>query len=230
MCINQPTLALIRTEDGSSTLYNTAVGEHYHSVHGAVQESRHIFIDLALEHRLLSGTSASLSVLEFGFGTGLNALLSLLYAQEHKLALRYTSLELYPVEAELWRNLDFALEQAEAGQYLQALHTAPWGKWQEIGEGERFALRKLQCDMQTYIPEEGYDLIYFDAFSPEVQPELWSEELFRRLYACANSQAVLTTYCAKGEVRRRLQRAGWLVKRLPGPPGKREVLRAMKAK
>lgn len=228
MCIKEQTPHIIRTEDGSPTIYTPRFKEHYHSVHGAVQESRHIFISAGLAQRLHLGVEGALSILEFGFGTGLNALLSLLYATENAVPLRYTSLELYPIGEELYRALDFGLEIPKAKAYIEALHTSPWGMWQKIEGAEGFELLKLQTDMQHFEPQSGYDLIYFDAFSPEAQPELWSEDLFRRLYEGANPQAVLTTYCAKGEVRRRLERAGWRVERLAGPPGKREMLRATK--
>lgn len=226
--LGQPELRVVATEDGSPTLYNATLGEHYHSVHGAVQESRHIFVEMGLRHRLGQARGEWLRVLEVGFGSGLNALLTLEVSQREGIRIDYTSLELYPLDQAVYSKLRFPLDWHEADSYVQALHQAPWGKAQMLEGAEGFRLDKRQCRAEQFEGEGGYDLIYFDAFSPETQPELWSEELFRRLYAQAREGAVLTTYCAKGEVRRRLGRAGWLVERLPGPPGKREILRATK--
>lgn len=237
---------ITHTEDGSLTLYSPISGEHYHSIHGAIQESQHIFIRNALEHRAIGGdrhriiehTDRNLYILEIGFGTGLNALLSLRWASEHGLCLDYTTLELYPVPEEVYRQLSYRLGH-DADTQLQALHDAPWNIPTEVGS---LILKKLHVPLEEYEPTnhmnvtddpseaspDFIDIIYFDAFSPETQPELWTEEIFARLYASMRDRGVLTTYCAKGEVRRRLQRVGFLVERLPGPPGKREILRATK--
>lgn len=218
-----------RTEDGSPTLYNPSIGEHYHSIHGAVQESRHIFVEAALRHRLTRPLyEDKLNILELGFGTGLNALMTLEVALGEGLRVHYTSLELYPVPESVYRSLDFPLELKESKAYLERLHDAKWNEPQAIEGAENFVLEKRLIDMLCYDPSQVFDVVYFDAFSPESQGELWSEEFFRRLYEASRSGTVLTTYCAKGEVRRRLQRSGWLVERLPGPPGKREILRATK--
>lgn len=221
---------IITTSDGSPTLYNPQLGEHYHSVHGAVQESRHIFIEAALRHRLAQAIpTEGLRLLELGFGTGLNALMTIEALRGTDIAVHYTSLELYPVPEALYRKLSFPLQMPERDSVLQELHDAPWELEYTLSKATSFVLCKRQTDIESYIPEAGLDLIYFDAFSPETQPELWSQELFARLYKASRPGAVLTTYCAKGEVRRRLTRAGWLVERLPGPPGKREMLRAVKS-
>lgn len=220
---------IITTSDGSPTLYNSQLGEHYHSVHGAVQESRHIFIEAALSHRIAQTIpTEGLRLLELGFGTGLNALMTLEALRGTDIAVHYTSLELYPVPESVYRQLSFPLEVPERDAWLQALHEAPWELEYPLPESPSFVLCKRQTDIASYTPELGLDVIYFDAFSPETQPELWCEELFARLYMASRPGAVLTTYCAKGEVRRRLARAGWQVERLPGPPGKREMLRASK--
>lgn len=220
----QQTPELYRTEDGSLTLYNPIIGEHYHSTHGALQESRHIFIGYGLLPQLQSKPACALRILEVGFGTGLNALLSWQEATRTACPIDYTSLELYPLAADVYEQLSFAIEpQADTDARLQQLHRAPWDERCILDEC--FTLYKRQADLCSAELGRGYDLIYFDAFSPESQPELWSEEIFTRLVHAANSGAVLVTYCAKGEVRRRLQRAGFVVERLAGPPGKREVLR-----
>ncbi len=215
------------TEDGSPTLYNEHVGEHYHSTHGAVQESRHIFIKDGFDHRLTRcEVPQVLHLFEIGFGTGLNALLTLVEAKRRGQEVLYVSVEKYPVEAATYRQLHFDVNAAEAYSLLQAMHEAPWGEATRIAEG--FTLLKIRGDLLDIVFPEKLDVIYFDAFSPKAQPQLWSEEVFARLFACAKTHAVLTTYCAKGEVRRRMQRVGFRVERLPGPPGKREILRATK--
>lgn len=222
-----PRPQLFITEDGSPTLYNAEIGEHYHSRHGAVQESQHIFIEAGLKYRLaLLPQTSPLRILEVGFGTGLNALMTLMLAQREGLEIRYTSLEAYPISTGLASELHFPLEGS--GPLLAELHAQSWGEALSLESYPPFVLEKIQTKLEDYQPEGSYDLIYFDAFSPDAQPELWAEEIFCRLYLAARSRAVLTTYCAKGEVRRRLQRSGWLVERLAGPPGKREMLRATK--
>jgi hypothetical protein len=216
------------TEDGSLTLFAPTFGEHYHSTHGAVQESLHIYIGLALEERLRAerGATEPLRLFEVGFGTGLNTLLTWQRAEAERRPVHYYSIEKYPVGPEVYEALHYEgvtgpLDPAKA---LGALHTAPWGE--AVALSPFFTIEKLHGDLTECTFPEGLSVIYYDAFSPESQPELWAEELFARLFAVALPEAVLTTYCAKGEVRRRLQRAGFLVERLPGPPGKREVLRA----
>lgn len=223
-----PILQLEQTQDGSPTLYNVTLGEHYHSVHGALQESLHIFLGAGLTHRSAEGAS-TLSVLEVGFGTGLNALLTLLYAEDKQRQIRYTTLERYPISLELAEGLHFDVggyTTDEVRRYTQALHAAPWNTPMQVTP--HFSICKQQCDLRDYEPDDAFDIIYFDAFSPETQPELWTEEIFQRLYSATAPQGVLTTYCAKGEVRRRMQRVGYTVERLPGPKGKREILRATK--
>lgn len=215
------------TEDGSLTLYAPTFGEHYHSMHGAVQECEHIYLGLALRERMSSWQEgdAPLRLFEVGFGTGLNALLSWREAEERHIPLQYYSIEKFPITPELYEALHYEGlgEEREVKDQLLRLHTAPWDEAVELSPF--FTLHKLRGDLTTCIFPERLSVIYYDAFSPESQPELWAEELFQRLGKVASSGAILSTYCAKGEVRRRLQRSGFLVERLPGPPGKREVLR-----
>ena len=215
------------TEDGSLTLYAPTFGEHYHSTHGAVQESEHIYLGLALRERMSSWREgdAPLRLFEVGFGTGLNALLSWREAEERHIPLQYYSIEKFPITPEIYEVLHYEGlgEEREVKDQLLRLHTAPWDEAIELSPF--FTLYKLRGDLTTCTFPERLSVIYYDAFSPESQPELWAEELFQRLGKVASSGAILSTYCAKGEVRRRLQRSGFLVERLPGPPGKREVLR-----
>lgn len=217
-------MKLEQTADGSYTLYVPELDEHYHSVKGALTESQHIFINMGLNHSPVTNPH----ILEIGFGTGLNALLTLLTAKETGRAIHYTSIERFPLSMEVIEKLDYPSlfgKTAEA-DYL-AIHNAEWGK--DIPVSTYFTLHKIEGDFTSYAFPKGYDLIYFDAFAPEKQPEMWQQSLFNALYDVLNEGGILTTYCAKGIVRRMLQAAGFVVERLPGPPGgKREILRANK--
>lgn len=232
-----------KTDDGSATLFVPELNEHYHSTKGARTESQHIFIDMGLK----ASTAPFPRVLEIGFGTGLNAWLTLKEADRSRREVHYTGLELYPLAWEMVEQLGYiSSEQQGATELFKQIHTAPWEK--EIRLTPHFTQLKLETDanllkVETNInklsakdAEQGkihsllkFDVIYFDAFAPEKQPEMWSQELFNRLYVLLNNDGILTTYCAKGVIRRMLQAAGFTVERLPGPPGgKREILRARK--
>lgn len=226
--MEQAEITLAPTEDGSPTLYNPLFGEHYHSIHGAVQESMHIFIEAGLHSWLKNSTKQSLHILEVGFGTGLNALLTALDEQSKELSLHYTSLELYPIQEEIYSQLHFDIKHRDSDKCLQELHSTAWNTAISLQCNPYFTLEKRHCALQNFSATHPIDLIYFDAFSPEVQEELWDEAIFKVLYDKSHSGAIIVTYCAKGEVRRRLQRAGWQVERLAGPPGKREILRGTK--
>ena len=208
-----------KTLDGSHTIYLPAIDEHYHSVNGAVQESRHIFIDAGLK----ACKKNEIYVLEVGFGTGLNASLALLEAEQSRKKISYTAIELYP----LMENEIAQLNYSEyTGTAFQTIHSAKWGA--DVKISSHFAIRKILADFIVFDLQEKYDVIFFDAFSPEKQPEMWTENVFSRLYKHCNAEAILTSYCAKGKVRRAMQAAGFVVERLPGPLGKREILRARK--
>jgi len=208
------------TEDGSHTLFVPEIDECYHSTHGAIQESRHIFIEAGLKQC----PKKEIRILEIGFGTGLNAFLTLLEAEKSEKIIRYTTLELYPVEMETALLLNYPDELAHGKrQDFEKMHTVEWNI--EIPVTPYFMLKKVETDFTGFVFKDNFDVVYFDAFSPEKQPEMWSEALFEKIYSHCNSGAVLTTYCAKGIVRRAMQAAGFVVERLPGPPGKREMLR-----
>ena len=212
------------TEDGSHTLFVPGIDECYHSTHGAIQESRHIFMEAGLKQCL----KPEINVLEIGFGTGLNAFLTLLESERSGTQIQYTSLELYPVEVEKALQLNYPEEIApEKRQLFELLHTSPWNKETKISSN--FLLKKIEVDFTKFVFEGNFDVVFFDAFSPEKQPEMWSRELFSTIYAHCNRGAILTTYCAKGIVRRAMQEAGFTVERLQGPPGKREILRGLKS-
>lgn len=222
-----------RTEDGSATLFVPELNEHYHSVKGARTESQHIFIDMGLR----ACADSQPRVLEIGFGTGLNALLTLEAAEQEQRPVHYTGIELYPLDWEEVNTLGYS-----DNPLFKKLHTAPWEE--EIKISPNFTLRKIKGDANVVISDERLvinthlspitipllpNIVYFDAFAPEKQPEMWSEQLFRSLYVHMNTGGILTTYCAKGMIRRLLQTVGFRVERLPGPPGgKREILRATK--
>ena len=223
-----PKVEVRTTADGSPTLYVPALDEHYHSTHGARQESAHVFIEAGLRPLLAAEAGRPLRVLEVGLGTGLNALLTLQAAQAAGAAVLYDGYETRPLLPATVAALQpqWQAEVPLAAAFAQ-LHAAPWGVAQELAPG--FVLAKLAEPVQaTALPARHYDLIYFDAFAPEKQPELWTEAVFAHLHAAAAPGAVLVSYCAQGQFRRNLRAAGWHTEKLPGPPGKREMTRARK--
>lgn len=209
------------TEDGSDTLYVESMDEHYHSTKGALTETNYIFIEMGL----LAHTKKQVNVLEIGFGTGLNTIQTLHAAERNNRIVSFTTLELYPLEFHQVKKLSYSKLA-----FFEALHQAEWNTMVDITPC--FSLHKLHLDFTT-LPSidlgKQFDVIYFDAFAPEKQPNMWSQQLFDHLYVLMNKGGILTTYCAKGVIRRMLQEAGFMVERLPGPPnGKREIIRATK--
>ena len=214
---------LVLTSDGSHTLFSSVIEECYHSTHGAIQESRHIFNEAGFKQ----SEKLELNVLEIGFGTGLNAFLTLLEAEISSRKVCYNSLELYPVAVETALQLNYPEKLAvDKRPFFELMHECPWNLRTIISP--YFSLLKVKADYTNYEFAEKYDLVYFDAFSPDKQPEMWTEERFKILYDHCNPEAILTTYCSKGVVRRAMQAAGFTVERLEGPPGKRQILRAVK--
>lgn len=215
---------IIRTADGTHTIRIEEWNEQYHSVHGAVAESYHVFIESGLKQVL----QPSISILEMGFGTGLNAILTLDAALRSDLRIRYTAVDAFPIPEEEWQQLNYPeiLESESLKEYFQKIHQADWEQW--VNLSPEFELRKLQMDIREFEANEEYHLIYFDAFGYRVQPELWSEQVFNIMFRALKPGGILVTYSAKGLVRRTLQKVGFTVERLPGPPGKREMLRALK--
>lgn len=214
---------LIITSDGSHTLYLPSMDEQYHSVNGAITESKHIFITKGLQqiHK------KELRIFEIGFGSGLNAFLTLLEGRKTGQHITYYSIEKYPLEKELYHVLNYPqlLSPQDQELFIQ-LHSSPWEEDTSISD--QFTLHKIKADInQCFIPE-NIDLVYFDAFAPDKQEGIWKQDLFDQLFQHMNTEAVLTTYCAKGAIRRMMQASGFKVERLDGPPGKREMLRATK--
>lgn len=212
------------TSDGSHTLFHSVTGEHYHSIHGAIQESEHVFIEAGLKAKALE--KQTLKVLEVGFGTGLNALLTMHAADKLNLQVHYSSFEPYPLDFEIYNQLNY-VSMAQLKQYKQSfLQMHRSGHSEVIRLQNNFDFVRYLTEIQNInLDLPLFDLIYFDAFSPIAAPELWTQELFTLLRNCVCPGAILVTYSAKGSVRRALQAAGFVTERLPGPPGKREMLR-----
>jgi tRNA U34 5-methylaminomethyl-2-thiouridine-forming methyltransferase MnmC len=218
-------ISIYRTADQSHTLYNEELDETYHSRNGAVEESRYVFLKQGFE--LKAALQHVLNILEVGFGTGLNALLTLTEAEESRTRCAYHSLETFPLPAEVVQTLNHT-EFIEASHHdkFELIHRAAWNEPTAIAP--YFTLQKISESIHTYQPQTGFDLVYFDAFGPDKQPDMWTQSVFDKLYTWMNAGAVLVTYSSKGDVRRALAQAGFQVERLPGPPRKRHMLRATK--
>lgn len=219
---------IIKTADGSTTIYIEGWDEHYHSKHGAIQEAYHVFIRMGLD-LALEAEPAGLRIMEIGFGTGLNAFITLLETQSKPVAIDYTGVEGYPVGEAEWKALNYAEElRATPGQsaLFDRMHEEPWEA--ATGITPEFTLTKRKQFFDEIEDKDAFDLIYFDAFGARVQPELWEEAIFKRMFEALSPGGILVTYAAKGSVRRAMQAVGFLVEKLPGPPGKREMLRAIK--
>jgi len=217
-------LVIHKTHDGSHTFYSSKLGEYYHSIFGAVNESVHVFINSAFSHH----QAKEVSIFEMGFGTGLNVLLTMLRAGEERRKVVYHSIEKFPLSVELVQQLNYPdLFSGEGALWFEAIQSCAWEKDYRITDF--FTLRKLRGDLAYHDFEGRYDIIYFDAFSPDKQPELWSVDIFSRLYDIMNPGGILTTYSSKSLVRRAMESGGFEVEKTPGPPGKREMLRATKS-
>ncbi|MBN1463342.1 MAG: tRNA (5-methylaminomethyl-2-thiouridine)(34)-methyltransferase MnmD [Paludibacteraceae bacterium] len=214
-------LILNLTKDGSHTLYVPAIDETYHSVYGAINESHHVFIEAGLS--LIQ--KEEITVLEIGFGTGLNAFLAAIYATQYEKKIQFTSIEKYPLNEQVWQGLNYGEELGNTPLF-KAIHMSKWE--QKVLINPHFTLYKLDDELENLLLYDTYDCIFFDAFSPEKQPELWTEDIFYKMYNYTAQGGLLTTYCAKGAVRRAMQAVGYKVERIPGPIGKREMLRAIK--
>jgi len=211
------------TADGSPTLYVPELDETYHSMHGSVQEARHVFIENGL--RFVATESKQVNILEVGFGTGLNALLTAQYATENAIRVNYVGLEAYPVEEAIWKEINYHTD-AEARSLYTKIMAHPFGE--TISIELNFSLFKEAKLIQDWVANGTFDLIYYDAFGPRAQAEMWELPIFEKLYSLLNVGGALVTYCAQGQFKRNLKSLGMRVEGLPGPPGKREMTRGIK--
>ena len=218
-------IEITRTLDGSDTLYLADIDEHYHSTFGAIQESMHVFIRSGFDFC----PKPEIRILEIGLGTGLNCLLTWMAGRDSGKVVQYFAVEKYPLPAGILKNLNYGerFTPAEADIFSD-IHNCAWNCNVQIDDS--FVLHKIEADLLNlnFSDLPNFDLIYFDAFSPEKQPELWNLYIFETLFQQMSANGILVTYCAKGSVRRNLQAAGFSTERIPGPPGKREMLRAIR--
>ncbi len=236
---------IITTSDGSKTIQIEGWNEQYHSIHGAIQEANHVFLKHGLlffcesirhtDYWSLSEVEVSpstiennaINILEIGFGTGLNTFLTLIEAEKLNLSISYVGVEAYPVEIDEISQLNYVeLISEKHAEVFKKIHEVSWERQQQIASN--FQLEKQQKFFQDINAEAEFDIIYFDAFGARVQPDLWTEDIFSIMFKALKDNGVLVTYSAKGSVRRAMQAVGFTVERLPGPPGKREMLRAQK--
>ncbi|WP_034890099.1 tRNA (5-methylaminomethyl-2-thiouridine)(34)-methyltransferase MnmD [Gillisia sp. Hel_I_29] len=219
---------IITTGDGSTTIHMPEWNEQYHSKHGAIQEARHVFIEMGLKKILERDNCKEISILEIGFGTGLNAMVTWEAVEAKEIFINYTGVEAYPVAVEEVIQLNFAeeIKLENSKDIFNKLHESSWEEANKICEN--LTLTKQQKFFHQIEDVETYDLIYFDAFGARVQPDLWTVEIFEKMFKATKQDGVLVTYAAKGSVRRAMLEVGFKVERLQGPPGKREMLRATK--
>ena len=219
---------IIITKDGSHTISVPEMNVTYHSIHGAIQESMHVFIQAGLIDSEMFDYVGVHNVLEIGFGTGLNALLTLIEADKHKNRIYYTAIEPYPLNETEVSELNYCEQLKQPGyqRYFERMHEVGWEEMYEITQ--YFRLTKTKNNLFSFPNEESFFLIYFDAFAPNAQPELWTKEVFEKLYSMMLPGGILVTYCSKGEVRRAMQSSGFTIEKLPGPSVKREMIRAVK--
>jgi len=214
------------TADGSTTLYRKDIDETYHSHHGALQEARHVFIQEGLVQKL---DLPKIKILEIGLGTGLNALLTYLFAKDNKLNIEYHGLEAFPLSEEILKHVNYkdVIQDNRVEKAFQDLHQASWNE--KFSWSEQFEMLKIHDELQSYhAPKDFFDLIYFDAFGPRAQEEMWDINLLSKLYSELKFGGILVTYCAKGSFKRDLKSIGFKLESIPGPPGKREMTRAIK--
>ncbi len=216
---------LVRTKDDSHTLFVPELNEHYHSIYGAIQESMHVFINAGLKYY----GSQNARIFEIGFGTGLNTLLTLLEAIQSGIDVSYYSIDNYSLDKSIINQLNYPdllkLNERQRNLFYR-MHNKPWDE--QIKLAGNFRLTKIKYDLTIFQIPIQYDIVYFDAFAPEKQPEMWSMDIFKKIYGNLTTGGILVTYCAKGIVKRTLRSAGFSVYGIPGPSGKREMIRAVK--
>lgn len=216
---------IIVTDDKSKTLLIPELNETYHSTKGALTECKHVFIKEGIIHSQLK----EFNILEMGFGTGLNAIMTLQHVLDNDLSVNYHTLESHPLDLELVSELDYLhdAETQELKPFFELMHQTEWNKVTEIHP--QFQFTKFHTTAEEHIfPEDYYDLVFYDAFGPKVQPELWKEDLLSHFHKALRQGGILVTYCAQGAFKRALKALGFEVQSIPGPPGKREMTRAVK--
>lgn len=220
-------MEIFETADGSHSILSDQFGVTYHSKHGAVQEAQHVFINAAL--RMKATIQNNISILEIGFGTGLNALMTCLEAKKRNLNIQYVTVEAYPISLETVQSLNYGavLPHLDATDFFTKIHEADWEIPTMITDN--FTITKVKKRFEDLTYQNQFDIIYFDAFAPNSQPELWTKEFMQIMYNSLLPKGILTTYCAKGQVKRNMKAIGFLVEKLPGPPGKREMTRACRS-
>ena len=221
-------IRIVRTEDGSDSLYNDDLKESYHSLHGAVRESRHVFVSHGLDYyRLTNKNAKEVKIFEVGFGTGLNALLTYEYAVINDLKTAYHTIESNPLDSEVYSRLNY-IESIENGDLVfGSIHDAPWNESSFLHP--KFQIKKIHDKLESFDAEESeYHIIYFDAFAPSKQPEMWEIGILEKVVGLLKPKGILVTYCAKGQLKRDLRDLNCDVETLDGPPGKKEMVRATK--
>jgi len=216
-------IKIILSKDGSHTLYREDIDETYHSRHGAIQEALHVFIEMGLKE--VEKSKKEINILEVGFGTGLNALLTCLNS---KSSINYIGLETFPLQSKVLDDLNYdtTVNGDNSQEIFNSIHNAPWEVKYPITS--LFSIKKVENEIQKFEITQPIDLVYYDAFGPNSQAEMWDISIFEKLYKAMSSSGVFVTYCAKGQVRRDLKSVGFVMERLEGPPGKREMLRGKK--
>lgn len=218
-------IKIITTEDGSNSLFDEELNETYHSTRGARGESQHVFIKEGLTHWLSPDHPEQIRILEVGLGTGLNALLTAQFAQDKKQSIHFTSLEPFPIEKSIYENLNFHTSEEEK-ELLMSIHESEWENASEISKN--FVLEKVKAKLEDIEVTNSYHIIYFDAFAPSKQPEVWSLANMKKCHDLLSDRGILTTYCAQGQFKRNLVEAGFEVETLQGAMGKKEMVRAIK--
>lgn len=219
---------IIKTHDGSDTLFVPHLNETYHSIHGALQESKHVYIQSGLSYFSEQNNHINpIHILEIGFGTGLNAALALEFSIQHKINIHFETIEPFPLSWDLLKNFNFGISNHKLLLFLENQHQSD--AWSSVVHVDEFFLfTKHKTSLENFASSHKFNIVFFDCFAPNKQPSVWSTENFTKLSKMMNNEGVLVTYCAQGEVRRRMLYSGFEVNRIQGPPKKREMIRAIK--
>lgn len=215
-------LQIISTEDHSKTIYVPELNERYHSCYGAIQESQHIYIEAGMNFL----NKKKVTIFEMGFGTGLNAYLSYINAAKHHYIVNYYSIEKFPLPKNIYSQLNYPELVNDTSRLFSTMHKCEWNK--NIQLSDYFTLNKIKADINEFTFDFSCHLVYFDAFGPDIQPEVWQEQTFKKIIDSLSPNGILTTYSSKGTVKRALKNLGMQIETIPGPKGKRNIIRAVK--